>query len=68
IIEFEDNAGGIPEHVISSIFKPNVTTKEDGKGTGIGLYMSSQIVEKHSGSISVKNVNDGAMFTVVLKL
>ena len=68
IIEFEDNAGGIPEHVITSIFKPNVTTKADGKGTGIGLYMSSQIVEKHSGSLAVKNVNDGAMFTVSLKL
>jgi len=68
IIEFEDNAGGIPQHVISSIFKPNVTTKADGKGTGIGLYMSSQIVEKHSGSIAVANVNDGAMFTVSLKL
>ncbi|MEN4053875.1 HAMP domain-containing sensor histidine kinase [Sulfurimonas sp. NWX79] len=42
IIEFEDNAGGIPSAVISSIFKPNVTTKADGKGTGIGLYMSSR--------------------------
>lgn len=68
IIEFEDNAGGIPRHVISSIFKPNVTTKADGKGTGIGLYMSSQIVEKHNGSITVENVNDGAMFSVSLKL
>ncbi|WP_152183318.1 sensor histidine kinase [Sulfurimonas indica] len=68
IIEFEDNAGGIPSAVISSIFKPNVTTKADGKGTGIGLYMSSQIVQKHSGSITVKNVNEGAMFTISLKL
>ncbi|MBA1432438.1 MAG: HAMP domain-containing histidine kinase [Epsilonproteobacteria bacterium] len=68
IIEFEDNAGGIPNHVITSIFKPNVTTKANGKGTGIGLYMSSQIVEKHNGSITVKNVNDGAMFTVSLRL
>ena len=68
IIEFEDNAGGIPTAVIDSIFKPNVTTKSDGKGTGIGLYMSSQIVQKHSGTICVKNVNDGAMFTISLKL
>jgi len=68
IIEFEDNAGGIPQSVISSIFKPNVTTKAEGKGTGIGLYMSSQIVQKHSGTISVKNHNDGAMFTIALKL
>ncbi|WP_457747191.1 sensor histidine kinase [Sulfurimonas sp.] len=67
IIEFEDNAGGIPQHVIASIFKPNVTTKADGKGTGIGLYMSSQIVEKHGGSITVKNANEGALFTITLK-
>ena len=67
IIEFEDNAGGIPQHVIASIFKPNVTTKADGKGTGIGLYMSSQIVEKHGGAISVKNANEGALFTITLK-
>jgi signal transduction histidine kinase len=68
VIEFEDNAGGIPPHVINSIFKPNVTTKADGKGTGIGLYMSSQIAEKHNGTISVTNVNDGALFSISIKL
>ena len=68
IIEFEDNANGIPTHVIADIFKPNVTTKADGKGTGIGLYMSSQIVQKHNGVIDVKNVNSGAMFTITIKL
>jgi len=68
IIEFEDNANGIPQHVIANIFKPNVTTKADGKGTGIGLYMSSQIVEKHHGVMTVKNVNSGAMFTITIKL
>jgi len=68
IIEFEDNANGIPQHVIADIFKPNVTTKADGKGTGIGLYMSSQIVQKHSGVMNVKNVNSGAMFTITIKL
>ncbi len=68
IIEFEDNAQGIPEHVIADIFKPNVTTKADGKGTGIGLYMSSQIVQKHNGVIDVRNVNSGAMFTITIKL
>jgi signal transduction histidine kinase len=68
VIEFQDNALGIPEHVIADIFKPNVTTKEDGKGTGIGLYMSSQIVQKHHGVISVKNADSGATFTIALKL
>jgi len=68
MIEFEDNAGGIPNSVIHSIFKPNITTKADGKGTGIGLYMSSQIVQKHSGSIRVQNTPEGALFTITLKL
>ena len=68
VIEFEDNANGIPPHVIADIFKPNVTTKANGKGTGIGLYMSSQIVQKHNGIINVRNINSGAMFTITIKL
>ena len=68
VIEFEDNANGIPQHVIADIFKPNVTTKTNGKGTGIGLYMSSQIVKKHNGVIDVRNLNSGAMFTITIKL
>jgi len=68
VIEFEDNANGIPVHVIADIFKPNVTTKVNGKGTGIGLYMSSQIVQKHNGIIGVNNVNSGALFKITLKL
>ncbi len=67
IIEFEDNAQGIPKNVIADIFKPNVTTKETGKGTGIGLYMSSQIVKKHNGTISVHNTDSGAVFTIGIK-
>ncbi|MFT5661325.1 MAG: signal transduction histidine kinase [Sulfurimonas sp.] len=64
IIEVEDNAGGIPKNIINHIFKPNVTTKADGKGTGIGLYMSSQIVTKNSGSVTAENTNDGALFRI----
>ncbi len=67
IIEFQDNAQGIPKHVIADIFKPNITTKQDGKGTGIGLYMSSQIVKKHHGIISVQNTNSGALFKIAIK-
>lgn len=66
-LEIEDNAGGIPEHVINDIFKANVTTKEEGKGTGIGLYMSVQIAQKHNATLSVKNINDGACFTIIFE-
>jgi len=65
-IEVEDNAGGIPQNVIHDIFKPNVTTKKEGKGTGIGLYMSEQIVRKNNGSINVHNSEKGAFFTIIL--
>jgi signal transduction histidine kinase len=63
-MEIEDNAGGIPEHIIDDIFKANVTSKAEGKGTGIGLYMSTQIANKHHAALTVKNQNDGACFTV----
>lgn len=61
-ISISDNAGGIPLKVIDDIFKPNVTTKAEGKGTGIGLYMSEQIAQKMGGQLSVTNVNKGAEF------
>jgi len=66
-IEVEDNAGGVPLDVIENIFKANVTTKKEGKGTGIGLYMSEQILKKNHGSINVHNTEDGAFFTIILR-
>jgi len=67
-IEIIDNAGGIPENLIDDIFKANVTTKEEGKGTGIGLYMSSQIAVKHQGTLSVQNTQNGAKFSFIVKM
>ena len=62
----KDNAGGIPENVIDNIFKPNVTTKEDGKGSGIGLYMSTQIAHKMDAKLSVTNEDGGAKFLLCI--
>jgi len=68
IIEVSDNAGGIPEEVIEKVFNPYFTTKEQGKGTGLGLYMSKKIlVETIGGHIDVCNIQDGAKFTIRLK-
>lgn len=67
-VDIQDTAGGIPKHIVKDIFKPEFTTKEVGKGTGIGLYMSMQIAQKLGGSLSVKNINKGACFTLEIPL
>jgi len=63
-LEIRDNAGGIPKEIIDDVFKANVTTKSEGKGTGIGLFMSMKIAQKHKADLSVHNENSGACFVV----
>jgi two-component system NtrC family sensor kinase len=67
VLECEDNGPGISERVIKDIFKPFFTTKEVGKGTGLGLYISHQIVRRHEGNIFAKNnPQGGATFRLEL--
>ena len=67
-LNIQDNAGGIPQDIINKVFNPYFTTKEQGKGTGIGLYMAKQMVESIEGSsISVEAVNNCTLFKITFK-
>lgn len=62
-LHIEDNAGGVSEEITDRIFEPYFTTKEEGKGTGIGLYLAKMIIEENmGGTISMQNGEKGAIF------
>lgn len=68
-IVISDTGGGMAKDVINKIFDPYFTTKGQTQGTGLGLFMSKQIVENTMlGSLSAKNIKDGAEFTIALPI
>ncbi len=66
-IKVKDSGVGIPVGVIEKVFDPFFTTKEVGKGTGLGLYISYNIIKSHQGTIEVESQSGkGAIFTIKL--
>ena len=64
-IEITDTGKGIPPEVLPKIFDPFYTTKEVGKGTGLGMSIATSIIEEHNGKITaVNNPGNGATFTL----
>lgn len=70
LIRVSDNGKGIEPKIQARIFEPYFTTKEEGKGSGIGLYLSRSIMQKtFSGFISLQNsTNKGSTFLITLPL
>ena len=67
IISVTDNGPGIPEEHLGHIFEPFFTTKAPGSGLGLGLSISSRIMDDLSGKLQVTNQSEGgARFTITL--
>jgi len=66
-ITVEDNAKGIEKEKINDVFEPYFSTKTMQEGSGIGLYMCKEIIQKSFlGKMNVKNSVNGALFTIIL--
>jgi signal transduction histidine kinase len=66
-LEVADSGRGIPAHRLKQIFEPFFSTKEAGRGTGLGLFISSEIVREHKGRIDVvSEEGHGSTFRVRL--
>jgi two-component system NtrC family sensor kinase len=68
-ISFSDTGAGISSEIISKVFDPFFTTKRVGKGTGLGLFITHEIIAEHDGRIKVESkVGQGTTFTIELPL
>ena len=64
-----DNGPGIPENIVNEIFKPFFTTKPTGEGTGLGLHICRQVIDRVGGTITVQSTpNEGTRFAVRLPI
>ena len=66
-VDIQDTGCGIPKESIANLFTPFFTTKEKGKGVGLGLSVVHGIVERHKGRIKVQSeVGRGITFSIYL--
>lgn len=67
-ISVKDNGAGIENDVRERVFEPYFTTKEEGKGTGVGLYMSKIIIEQNmKGTLTFESDGEGTEFVIELR-
>jgi len=65
-VSLSDTGPGIPQEILPRIFEPFFTTKPQGEGTGLGLHICKQIIDKHQGLISAESEPGNTTFTVSL--
>ena len=68
IVQVTDSGSGIPADIQEKIFEPFFTTKPAGEGSGLGLDIVRNIIEKHSGKIEVESVPGKTTFTVLIPI
>ena len=68
VLEISDSGAGVPMELRERIFEPFFTTKPPGSGTGLGLTMARQIVERHGGTLEVREASKGTLFHIALPL
>ena len=67
-VTISDTGSGVPKEHLMKIFNPFFTTKAIGKGTGLGLEVVKNIINKHNGTIKVESVPGKTEFEVCLPL
>jgi C4-dicarboxylate-specific signal transduction histidine kinase len=67
-VSFSDTGPGVPQEVRPKLFQPFFTTKEAGKGSGLGLSVSTRILQEHQGALRLEGDGPGATFVFELPL
>jgi len=67
-ITFTDTGHGIPAEILPRVFEPFYTTKIDGSGTGLGLYLCKKIIEKYNGTITIQSEPKNTQVHITLPL
>ena len=68
VVELADNGPGIPGEIQSRVFEPFFTTKPPGVGTGLGLNIAYNVINKHYGEIRLKSKPGETCFQVRLPI
>ena len=67
-VGIEDNGPGIPPEILPKIFNPFFTTKKAGEGSGLGLHLCKEIIDKHEGIIAVNSIPGKTEFIIKIPI